>query len=296
MPKPGFGFYRVHILQSLPEGEWNTGLHLLRFLENLPNTHGHLQFGRVRTKQDMFGALRQIKSTLLATGQIPLVHLEAHGNSDGLRLSSGEFVEWHELRASLTDINITCQMNLFVALSACSGESLVSMVRLSEPAPFWGCIGPRSEERSGILYDSFKAFYHRLLGSGDFRAALDAAGAGLPNGRRTLTFWPAEYFFVAAFREYLAQQCGEDKLKERAEWIARELIRAGRHISSEMKKSIAINLANHEHNFCRNRRVFLMLDRYPDNGNRFTAKYSHVALDPTAERTNTAKCAVPPFT
>jgi len=296
MGKTGFGFYRIHILQSLPEGEWNTGLHLLRFLEDLPDTHGHLQFEKVQTKQEMFGALGNIKDTLMATGQIPLVHLEAHGNPDGLRLSSGEFVEWHDLRASLTDINVRCQLNLFIALSACSGEILVSMIRLSEPAPFWGCIGPRSEELSGTLHDSFKAFYHRLLESGDFRAALDAAGAGLPTGKRTLTFWPAEFFFVAAFREYLIQQCGEEKLKERAEWIAQELKKTGQNVSSEIKKSIAADLANHEHYFNKYRGEFLMLDRYPHNAGRFTANYSHLALSPTVEQTDTAKSSVPPLT
>ncbi|HEV7670637.1 MAG TPA: hypothetical protein VGS22_19120 [Thermoanaerobaculia bacterium] len=170
------------------------------------------------------------------------------------------------------------------------------MVRLSEPAPFWGCIGPRLKERAGILHDSFKVFYRRLLESGDFRAALDAAGAGLPTGKRTLTFWPAEFFFLAAFREYLIKQCGEDKLKERSELIVRELAKAGRHVSSEMKEAITGDLGDHERYFYRYRREFLMLDRYPTNKDRFTAEYSHIAFNPTAERTDTAKGAVPPLT
>ena len=277
MSRPGFGFYRIHIIQSLPEGEWNTGLHLFRFLEDLPGTRDHLQFTRVHTKKDMFGALGKIRATLVATGQIPLVHFEAHGNPGGLRLSSDDFVEWHEFRAALTSINTACQLNLFIALSACSGESWVSMVRLSEPAPFWGCIGPSSEESSGKLHDSFKAFYHRLLESGDFRAALEVAGAGLPTGKRTLTFWPAEFFFVAAFREYLAQQCGKEKLEDRAELIVQELANSGRRAS---KKSIVTSLTNHESYFNKYRQRFLMLDRFPDNDNRFTANYSHIARNP----------------
>src|SRR4051794_32567117 len=98
----GFGFYRIHILQSLPKGETPTGLLLMKFLESLPGTDGHLTYGEVETGDELLEELRRIRDNLKITGQIPLLHIEAHGNPDGLDLASGEFLSWPLLEEVLT--------------------------------------------------------------------------------------------------------------------------------------------------------------------------------------------------
>lgn len=278
----GFGFYRIHILQSLKPGEWNTGLHLLRFIEDLPDAYGHVRYKPVETTADLLKALAEIRDELITTGQIPLIHIEAHGNWRGLHLTSGDFVPWHSLKEILTEINISCQANLLIVVAACLGENLVSMARLHEPAPFWGCIGPRGEELSGMLHDNFKLFYSKLLEVGDLRTALEAAGGGLPTEGKPLVFWPAEFFLVAVFRAYI-KELGGEYVRERAELIARELkltSGSGIEVSEEDKAAMAVALGNHKPVFEECRRAFLMLDRFPEIEKRFIVNFSHVQGEP----------------
>jgi hypothetical protein len=274
----GFSFYRIHILQSLQPGDWNTGLHLLRFIEDLPDAYGHVRYKPVETAVDLFNALLEIRDELITTGQIPLIHIEAHGDIKGLRLTSGDVVEWKDLKEVLTEINIACQANLLVAVAACLGENLVSMARLHEPAPFWGCIGPRGEEQSGTLHDNFKRFYSKLLEEGNLRAALEAADGGLPTEGKPLVFWPAEFFFAAVFRAYV-KEFGGEYLRDRAELIAREIKFTSEvdiEISEEAKVAMAAALGSYEPIFEECRRIFLMLDRFPEIEKRFVVKFSHV--------------------
>ena len=39
-------------------------------------------------------------------GRAPILHIEAHGDTEGLELASEEHVEWSELAQALTEINV----------------------------------------------------------------------------------------------------------------------------------------------------------------------------------------------
>src|SRR5919106_108056 len=116
----GFGFYRIYIFQSLPAGELRTGFHLLQFLKDLPGTNGHLAYAEPATLTDLARELGTIREQLKATGQIPLIHIEAHGSPNGLELADG-FLPWSVLKEMLTEINILCHLNLLSVISACYG-------------------------------------------------------------------------------------------------------------------------------------------------------------------------------
>jgi len=280
MAGEGFGFYRIHILQSLPDGDMNTGLHLFRSLQDQKDTEGHVEFARIASATELLGVLSSILHTLQETGQIPLIHLEVHGRAEGFDLSSREFLEWTQLKEILTEINIGCMSNLFIAVSACQGESLVRMVRATEPAPFWGCLGPREENvHAGMLLDTFKTFYTNLLKTGNVRQALGACGGGLPFDGEPFVLWPAHYFFMVAYRSYLATMCTEEKIAERADFIISELMgSAGEQVSlpPDLRPRVLADLNDHETFFKAARRSFFMLDRFPENEARFDVEFSKI--------------------
>lgn len=280
MAAQGFSFYRIHILQSLPDGNMNTGLHLFRALQERSDTEGHVAFTRIAGAAELLGALTSIQHNLQETGQIPLIHLEVHGRLEGFDLSSEEFLEWAQLKEILTEINIGCRSNLFIAVSACQGESLVRMVRLAEPAPFWGCLGPREESvQAGALLEMFTTFYASLLDAGDLRQALEACGGGLPLDNKPFVLWPAHYFFMVAYRGYLETLCTSAALDQRADFIAKELMHsAGEQVSlpSDLRARILADLNDHESYFEVAKRSFFMLDRFPENERRFEVEFSRI--------------------
>jgi hypothetical protein len=276
----GFGFYRIHILQSLREGDMNTGLHLFRSLQSRSDTEGHVEFTRIAGTAELLGALSSIRHNLQETGQIPLIHLEVHGKREGFELSSGDFLDWSQLKEILTEINVDCKSNLFIAVSACQGENLVRMVRLTDPAPFWGCLGPREESvQAGALLDTFTTFYANLLDVSDVRQALEACGGGLPFDNKPFVLWPAHYFFMVAYRGYLETLCTPEALRQRANFITTELMRlAGEQVSlpPDLRARIFADLNNHEPFFEAAKRSFFMLDRFPENERRFEVEFSRI--------------------
>jgi hypothetical protein len=110
------------------------------------------------TTSHLTNEIVEIRDQLKATGQIPLIHIETHGRSDGLELANG-FLSWFALKEILREINILCRLNLLLVISACHGENFVRVVRLSERSPVWGCLGPRTTISAGKLLDGFQAFY-----------------------------------------------------------------------------------------------------------------------------------------
>jgi hypothetical protein len=154
-----FGLYRIHILQSLPAGELSTGRHLYRFLQELSDASDYVSFDEPETAEDFRGALINIRDHLLSTGEIPLLHIETHGDPDGITLRSGQSLGWCQLKGILTEINIASKLNLMVVLAACHGDNLVKTMRLTDRCPIWGSIGPQTTVPAGGLLDSFKIFY-----------------------------------------------------------------------------------------------------------------------------------------
>src|SRR5689334_11818073 len=93
----GFSFYRIHILESLPSSELHTGKRLHEFLSAIPGNADHVSLDQCVGIDNFFSALANIRANLEMSGEIPLIHIEAHGSKDGLALASGEFLRWAEL-------------------------------------------------------------------------------------------------------------------------------------------------------------------------------------------------------
>jgi hypothetical protein len=274
-----FSFFRIHILQSLPTGEYRTGFHLLQRLKDLPGTSGHLAYAEPATPADLIRELGTIRSQLQATGQFPIIHIETHGCPDGLILAEG-FLPWSTLKEILIEINFLCHLNLLLVLSACHGENFVRAVRLSDRSPVWGCIGPRTSISAGKLLDGFQSFYRELLSSSDLRSAVEALDGGLPNAQRPLVLWPAQYFFRVAYRGYLEMECTDLRIAERVDRIAENLTMAAANqgeIPQTLRKQIETDLRDHERHFEKYRRIFFMVDDYPENEERFKLRFTDVS-------------------
>lgn len=274
----GFGFDQIHIIQSLPPGQLRAG-RVLRtaILLAQPEAASHLQLRELGDKSLFRANLIAIASELQSTGRVPFLHFECHGSSDGLVLASGELVSWEELRDLLTPINVACRLNLFVSLAACHGENLATAISPVDPAPVWGLLGPRITQDVGFLGDFFRVFFIHLLQHGGLREALDAAGGGLPSAERAMVLWPADYFFVFAFRGYLAIHATSPEIAQRAKRMA-ALIQQEKgwpvHSRREIARDIRSSLRDHEHYFNKFLRIFLMLDRFPENEARFNLDWA----------------------
>lgn len=272
----GFWFNRIHILQSLPAGELRTGRVLqTAILVAHPDAASRIVLCDVDDRESLRAVLVDIAAHL-DMGLIPFIHLECHGSQDGLQLSSGEIVTWNEFRDLFTPLNVASRLNLFVSLASCHGDRLASAILLTEPAPVWALLGPRSVHETGALCDFFRTFFTRLLETTDLRAALNAAGGGLPTEGQELVLWPADYFFAFAFHRYVADYCSPTELGRRAECLAARLQQQrGWPVETRpaLTEALRHRLRNLQPLFTGYLRTYLMLDRLPENHDRFTLNW-----------------------
>ena len=112
-------------------------------------------------------SLRHIRPHL-----IPILHVSAHGNADGLALSRGEFLSWDDLRSLLLgflghaksvvdredDLSLTS-----LCLSTCKGAHARRMFDAGAPYPCLGLVGSEDDVEWPDALTAFITFYHQLF-------------------------------------------------------------------------------------------------------------------------------------
>jgi hypothetical protein len=120
-------------------------------------------------------------------GRIPVLHLSAHGSSQGIELSSTAFVPWDGLRSLVTPINRQLSGCLVLCMSACDGYSACQMAMRADDSehPYFALVanyGKPTWSETGVGY---AAFYHRLGHGSGIAEAVAAMIAASGNDRWT---------------------------------------------------------------------------------------------------------------
>lgn len=102
-------------------------------------------------------------------GQVPILHISAHGFSEGIQLSSGEVLNWAGFRELLKPLNEALNGGLFVCMSTCEGYSgsRMAMVVDEDQYPFFAIVGNGSKPTWSEAAVAFASFYH-LIANGHY--------------------------------------------------------------------------------------------------------------------------------
>jgi hypothetical protein len=97
-------------------------------------------------------------------GRYPILHLSAHGGTQGIQLSSGQVITWPDLRQMLVPINQSLQGLLLLCMSACEGYSAcqMAMEEGDAPHPYFAVVGNPGKPTWSDTAVSYLAFYHLL--------------------------------------------------------------------------------------------------------------------------------------
>ena len=120
-------------------------------------------------------------------GMIPILHISAHGNSEGIQLSDTTVIPWANLREFLAPINTALHNGLLVCLSCCEGYSGTRMAMFIEDEgyPFYAIVANSEKPLWSDTAVAYSTFYH-LLSKGEF--IVDAVNAmQMASGNQT--FW-----------------------------------------------------------------------------------------------------------
>ena len=120
-------------------------------------------------------------------GLIPILHISAHGDQEGIQLSSNEILTWAQLRQLLHPLNSALNNNLLVCLSCCKGYSGTRMAMFLEDEgyPFYAIVANSSKPLWSDTAVAYSTFYHHIAKGNYISDAVDAMRVASGND----TFW-----------------------------------------------------------------------------------------------------------
>ena len=265
------------VIESLESADFKTGTNLV---ESVLAPHSSVEPGFVtelyepKTRDELLGTLRAVLQTARRYGRSPIIHLETHGDREGLGLTSGQRVLWSDLAPLLAEINMVSRMNLLVVAALCH---MVEILRPTDRAPAFGIVGTEEVVKAGDLYKSMQRFYGRLLTDpNDLREALSSANETDTLSDWTYTLVSAEIMLCRIFRSYASFDGGENEEQRVARLVVELARRRGADVTQTMqwREQIAEELGDLPRWFDHYRSKFLMLDLFPEHEHRFPLRYA----------------------
>lgn len=272
-------FNTVYVFESIKTGDLKSGRELYDSIlapaqDALENFYA--SYKAIRTRDEFRSALTEIADECARLGRGPLLHIEAHGDKDGLELADQTHLPWDQLRAELSRVNQVSFMNLLVVASSCKGWFLTASMMPTERAPVFMVIGPPEDILAGDLEDANKRFYRKMVETFDLNSSLEAMNDGKPFAGWPIKPATAEILFCRAFRTYVKKVATSANLAERENRVVADVVRA-RQLnaieSAALRIQIRKHLADHAWWYDYLRRPFLMLDLFPANAYKFGLTY-----------------------
>ncbi|WP_164172757.1 hypothetical protein [Stenotrophomonas maltophilia] len=266
-------FNQILIVDSIPAGERNTARELhqdvglrAQVFEPAPE----VLYRRVESRREFLVLLPELAAAASTTGDIPVLHIECHGNDDGLAFADGSFATWADLKGPLTSLNIATEMNLLVVVSACGGSALTYTLGLVDRAPLHGLIGPTRVVTSEELMRAYLAFYETLLRTRSARQAVDAMRLAVPD---TFVYRTAQLLFQHVWDHYQATHETPEARLERGRRMA--VNPPDDYVGPPVQPEVFAQLLAEKNRefFDSYRRKFFLCDLFPEHETRFTVRY-----------------------
>jgi hypothetical protein len=272
-----FAFTKIVIVQSLEADERQTGEQLRAALAALNGELGQNVPIELRTCESAVG-FRAIVDELTeeaSGGQIPLLHVECHGDEHaGLIFENASELSWEGLAAMLTRLNDACQYNLFAVFAACFGAHFLGQVNAFTTSPCCAIVAPTETVYPDEIEAAFKQFYRNLFDGWDAVLAISR----LRNRTLTQGRWfaeTAERWFERVVMAYVETKCTRKEMKPRVRALYRQLLAKGNRQSiGRLKRGIRN----------RNKQAFLDdyfdrffgLKKFPENRQRFAGVHQRM--------------------
>ncbi len=183
------GSHHTLIIEWLGDDERKTGTELA---ERLRSWNSAVELCCCQSASDVLVALDDALERLRTTGEVPVVHLEAHGleapaagDDSGLRGPDGrggnENLLWGSISPLLGQLNIASRFQLLLVGAACFGLTALDGFNIKQAAPFSAIVGFRSKVNPSRLFHSMVELYRQLLrgGHGSIPEAVEAANREL---------------------------------------------------------------------------------------------------------------------
>lgn len=260
-------FNQILILDSIPAGQLNTARRLeedVAVLAAVAEDGGPaVVYQRIESAKAFVTLITDCADLAKRVDYVPLVHLECHGSQEGLEFADGSNLSWLDVKNVVTPLNIATRLNLIFVISACHGFTLASKVYATDPAPIYAFVGPSRDMNAQELLTGFLAFYKDYLLTRSSSEAIKALKETAEQG--AFVALTSRSIFNLVIDGYRKHHCNPESLAERAKSLQ---LRA-RAEKIEINLEVVMGALGAPEWETRFRKIFFMIDRYPDHEARF---------------------------
>lgn len=243
-------------------------------------THDYIE---VHSRSDLKKAINHIKNSCQTEHTMPYIHVECHGNESGLKLTSKATIKWNDFANQLVAINIACRNNLIVSLATCYGGQIVNtLLKGLAPnnkkirTPFFGMIGPSSEIKYGEVEPGYEDFFRVLIEDRDVLSAYEELKKHLSESKGYITN-SCETIFERLVHDYLELHVksneGKDLLHAKITNLKKVFQDKNGRMPNDSELPMLDAIVRGENLYFKLfdeiRRIYFMIDLYPENDKRF---------------------------
>jgi len=144
-----FNFNKLFILQSLKGDNLQTGTELKNRLDAWNNVRGvvfQVEVFEVHSMQEWNIFWNSVYTSIETCGNIPIIHLEMHGNQQELGIDKGANgrIPLPDVFRCVQKANILSHNNVFLSLAVCMGLNVIRSLSAYGAMPFCGVLGSES--------------------------------------------------------------------------------------------------------------------------------------------------------
>jgi len=269
----------IWIIEWLPTGDQRTGRLLHEWMrERRPKWSF---YSECEKKQEVLASIERATERANKTKMIPVLHIEAHGDQDGLGCLDGDgkidLLSWNELTEPLQKLNLETSCNLIVVVAACIGFAGIQAVVRGPRAPAAALVGPDANIDGGRLLAGTKEFYRRWMDKEPNFAEI-VNSASREAGAVSFEWEPFAVLAYDALAERLiflmrqAQQRMQvnrfrKSMLEETKWSAAEIERRLSLLTTSFQATLIQQLWDE----------MFMIDLYPENRERFGVNWTEIA-------------------
>ena len=271
-------FNQILIVDSLPARQRNTARELYGDVQSRAQVFRpapEVLYERVESSDSCLALLARLAKMATTQGNVPILHLECHGNEDGLQFADESFVSWLDMKPHLIQLNIATRMNLLVVVSACEGSSIAATLGPVDRAPLHGLIGPTRVVLPSDLEAGYLALYETLLRT---RSARDAVQAMIATVPETFVYRAAEWMFQHVWDHYQRTHETPEARLARGIRMARNPPAGYDGVAIDAEVFAELLRQKNREFFDRFRRHFFLCDLYPEHEERFTVRYDNAEV------------------
>ena len=153
-----FYYNTIYVIESLDNSESHTGTKLYEVIKKF-----EFKYPRTKTflispqkKAELFETLVLITNSVKNDNCLPIIHLEFHGNQQGIACANKEFITWEELYPYFIEINIKLKNTLIITTGICLGAYFYFNADINKAAPFFTMIGSAEKITDQIILSSYE--------------------------------------------------------------------------------------------------------------------------------------------